>query len=80
MQWSENTRKQLDVFLYNVAYLPAKHGLSKKEMAHICGIGIRSLNLIEAGMLPPNIGIKIFFRIQRYFGISPSQQLDKRLG
>ena len=45
--------KEIEYFCHNIAFLRKSHGLSKKEMAKILGIGIWSLNKIERGELPP---------------------------
>lgn len=67
-------------FLHNVVWLRKQHGLSKKQMAKILGIGIGSLNKLENGELPPRMSIRILDRIQKYFGISKADQFAKRLG
>lgn len=71
---------ELNIFLSNVTWLRKHNKLSKKRMAALLGIGVYSLNKIESGMLPPNLDVDIFFRIQRHFGIRPTDQLTTRLG
>ncbi len=54
---------------YNVSYLRRKHNITKNDMAKILGIGIKSLNRIEQGILPPRLSVEILFNIREYFGI-----------
>lgn len=67
------------IFGENIAWLRKHHGISKKRMAQIMGIGVASLNKIEQGELPPRISANIFFHIHRHFNITPYDQLCKRL-
>ena len=73
----KETEKEIQIFLNNVALLRKKHGLSKKAMAKILGIGVASLNKLESGILPPRVTVDVFFRIYNYFGISPTEQLRR---
>lgn len=58
-------------FLDNIAYLRKQNKLSKRKMAEMLGIGVKSLNRIESGELPPNMGVNIVFKIEKNFGVSP---------
>ena len=62
---------EIDIFLKNISYLRKHNKLSKRKMAEILGIGVKSLNKIENGELPPRIGVNVFFKIEKNFGISP---------
>lgn len=64
---------------HNVAYLRKQHGLSKKEMAALLGIGIYSLNKIERGELPQRLCVDILFHIHKHFGVRPSVVIGERL-
>jgi len=39
----------------NISYLRKKHNLSKSKMAKILGISVKSLNLIESGVIPSRL-------------------------
>ena len=67
------------IFCRNIAWLRKKHGLSKKEMAKILGIGLHSLNNIEMGEMPPRLGYSILLTVYQQFGILPSAQITQRL-
>jgi len=71
--------KELENFFFNVAWLRRKHGLSKKQMSNMLKIGVKTLTLLEHGTLPPRLSSEIFFRIQACFGLSPVEQLTKRM-
>ena len=71
---------EFEIFLANVAWLRKHHNLSKKKMAQIMGIGIKSLTKIENGVFPERLRINVYFNIQRYFKISVKDQLEKYLG
>ena len=75
---SERIQAEIDIFLKNVAYLRKLHGLSKAEMAKKLHIGVNTLTKIENGQLPPRVNVKIFFYIEKQFGIS-AQDLFKKL-
>ena len=62
---------EIDIFLKNISCLRKHNKLSKRKMAEILGIGVKSLNKIENGELPPRIGVNVFFKIEKNFGISP---------
>ena len=70
----------MEVFTHNIRWLRKKHGLSKRKMAELLGIGLWSLNRLERGQIPPRMTIEILFAVQKHFGISPAAQLESRLG
>lgn len=74
----DNSR-ELATLCRNIRYLRISHGLSKKKMAEIMGIGVRSLNRMERGDFPSGIGISVFFRIHRTFGVLPSRLVSEEL-
>lgn len=58
---------ELSVFCRNVKRLRQSHGLSKKEMAEIMGIGTESLSKIEGGTIPPRLNTSVLLRLARRF-------------
>lgn len=62
---------------YNVLYLRKKHNITKKDMARILGVGIKTLNKIEHEILPPRLSVDILFKIQKRFGISVSSLVSE---
>lgn len=62
----------LMLLLRNITGLRKHYGCSKKQMAHLLGIGIGTLNKIEAGIIPPRLTVEIVFIISREFHIEPS--------
>ena len=63
----------IQILCQNIKSLRQKHNLSKKEMSKILGIGMKTLNQIENGILPPRMSCEPLFRIQSHFGIRPQQ-------
>ena len=57
------------IFCGNLRRLRGTHGLSKKEMAGIPGIGVKSLTLLENNIIPPRLGCELLFRASQYFKI-----------
>lgn len=77
--YGKASEDEFKIFAHNVAKLRQDHGISKKEMAGLLGIGIESLNKIESGEFPPRLKISVFFEIQKHFGVSPGNLLKQRL-
>lgn len=75
----DEVKKEMENFLYNVKWLRHRHGLSKKRMAELLGIGLWSLNKIENGEMPPKLDIGIIVQIKNHFGIYPKEQFESRL-
>jgi DNA-binding XRE family transcriptional regulator len=65
------SEKEIMAFCENVRYVRKKNGLSKKEMAKKLGIGVKSLELIESGSLPPRMSVRVVYMIYENFGILP---------
>ena len=74
---TEETTREVQIFMQNVTWIRKKNGLSKKEMAEILGISVFSLNKIENGILPPKASVEIIFRIYDRFGVNPVSQFAK---
>lgn len=74
------TDKEIENFLHNVKWLRKHYGLSKKRMAELLKISIKTLNKIENGELPPKLSSNILLNIYYYFGIRPNEQVGQRLG
>ena len=74
-----STDHELANFMYNVAYLRRKHGLSRSRMAAILGISVKTLDHIEQGDFPKNLPAEVLFHILRWFGILPGRMLSDRL-
>ena len=61
-------------FLYfsqHVQRIRREQKLTQREMANRLGIGVRTLSMIERGILPPRLSCEIVFRIQDQFAIHP---------
>ena len=60
---------ELKVFCENVKILRKRYGLTQKEMAEICNVGVRSIAMLEKGILPTRLSTSILFRMRDYFKI-----------
>lgn len=63
-------------FCHNIRHLRKSHGLSKAKMAHILGIGTKSLTRIECNELPPHTSCIILYNIHKYFHIPPHKLFE----
>ncbi len=61
----------------NITQIRQIHKLSKTEMAKRLQICTASLNKIERGELPPRITLDLFDHIEKEFGISLGQLIQK---
>lgn len=61
---------EIFILCENIKRLRKKERLSKKEMARIMGIGIRSVTMLENGMLPVRMEAETLWRLKLHFGIS----------
>ena len=77
--YKEDCEREEQNFLHNIAWLRKHHGLSKKRMAEVLGVGVGSLNKIENGEMPSRLGVRVFLRIYAYFGIRPKDLTEQRL-
>lgn len=74
-----NGEKDIQIFCENLKKLRLEFGYSKKKMAEILNIGIKTLTTIENGMIPPRLNCEILFQIYTRFGIRPSDIFDEDL-
>ena len=68
-------KNTLEDFCRNVHYLRKKNGLTQKETAKLLHIGVESLRKIEAGELPPRLGVEVLFYAQTAFSVPFSRLL-----
>ncbi len=69
----------LEILSHNILYLRKKHNLTKKEMSLILGVGIKTLNELEQGLLPPRLSVSVLFKIKDSFGVSLKNQVSVKL-
>ncbi len=75
----QHKQNELKIFLENVVCIRKYYGIPKKRMAQLLGIGIKSLNKIEAGECPLKMGADIVFNIYKNFRITPREMFEGRL-
>ncbi|MBQ8403580.1 MAG: helix-turn-helix transcriptional regulator [Clostridia bacterium] len=74
-----DTSMELDIFCKNIKTLRNIKKLSKRKMAKILGIGVKSLTSIENGVIPPRLSCEVAFEIKRHFGITLEDLFKKIL-
>ena len=72
-------RQLCDNLIHNLITLRRQYGLTKKGMARLLGISLYSLNTLEAGRIPAQLGIEMLFRAQARFDISLRDLFGQRL-
>ncbi len=65
--------KIVSSFCNNISVLRIRNGLSKKKMAQIMGISVKTLSLLENNILPRRLKCGALIKIHDYFGILPSE-------
>ena len=65
--------EQSIILCENIGLLRKSFGLSQKEMAQICGIGVSSLRKIEKEKIIPDISVEIIFLLSRHFNLPPKR-------
>ncbi len=70
--------KTTENFCRNIKKLREQQGLSKKNMAERLGIGVRSLSLLESGILPPRLSCDVLWYIYDHFGILPQEMFGEK--
>ena len=66
--------KSLIILTENIKNIRLYYGISKKKMAQLLGIGVKSLRRIKMGDIPPRLSVEILFKIKKHFGIPLTEQ------
>ena len=66
-----NTNEELIIFCKNIKTIRQQLGITQREMAKICNIGIVSLRKIENGIFPQRLTVEPLIKICRVFEILP---------
>ncbi len=61
---------EMNNLLHNIKHLRISNNISKKQMAKMLGIGLKTLNKIENGEMPPKLGASVLCNISKHFNIS----------
>ena len=61
---------QMLTFCENIRTLRSSHGLSKQTMAHVLGIGVKTLNALESDVVPRRLGSSVLIRAAEFFEMS----------
>lgn len=74
-----SNKKYGNIVCCNIRYLRAKHHLSRTVMARKLHITVKTLDSLEAGIVPDRCSAMILFHIYDAFGIRPSISTGIRL-
>lgn len=66
-------QNQIVVLCRNISWLRKKHGLSKKKMAEILGVGVKTITLMEEDILPCRVGCDMLFNASEHFSVAVSE-------
>ena len=69
-------RLQVIIFCQNVKTLRKQNGLTQKEMAEKLGIGVKSLSLMENGIVPKRLSTEVIYKVSNCFDVSASVLLS----
>ena len=72
---SEQT--EISIFCENVKRLRKREKMSKKEMAQIMHIGVRSLTTLENGKIPVRMRCEVLLRLKCHFEITVEDLFTK---
>ena len=72
---SEQT--EISIFCENVKRLRKREKMSKKEMARIMHIGVRSITTLENGTIPVRMKYDVILRLKCHFGITVEDLFTK---
>lgn len=64
--------KEMKAFCNNIRILRITNGLPKKEMCVIMKIGIKTLNKLENGEIPPRLSADILYYVGKHFDLRVS--------
>ncbi len=70
-----NNETNVLIFCENIKRLRKREKLSKKNMAKMLHIGVKTLTAIESGILPKSLDCSVLFYIDDNFNISASDML-----
>ncbi len=76
---NEKREENLRNFCDNVRFLREREGLTKLEMARKLQVSIRTVTMLERGIVPRRLSSTTVFNIYYEFGISPDDIFKKRL-
>lgn len=69
MKKQKEQNNELKTLCFNILYLRYKHKSSRREMAKILGVPLRTLKIMESKFIvPDSVDVEVLFRMNEYFG------------
>ncbi len=72
--------KEHENITHNIAWLRKKNGLTKKQMALLLGISVKSLSKIERGEICRKLNMNTIFDVMCIFDVSADELFNTRFG
>lgn len=72
--------KELENITHNIAWLRKKNNITKKQMAILLGMSVRSLSKIEKGESSRKLNLNTIFDIICLFNISADELFNTKFG
>ncbi|MBQ9745279.1 MAG: helix-turn-helix transcriptional regulator [Clostridia bacterium] len=72
-----STQTEISILCENVKRLRKREKLSKKEMARIMGVGVRSITMLENGVMPVRMKADVLGRLKWRFGVTIEELFSK---
>ena len=76
---THDNSNEFDTLLHNIRKLRKHNNLSKKQMASIMEVSIKTLNRIENGEMPPRLGANSIYNICVYFKVRSSTLFESHI-
>ena len=67
------------IFTRNIAGLRTHYGYSKKHMAKLLEISVKTLTKLENGIIPPRLMVDVVFTASAHFHIAPAVIISQEL-
>ncbi|MBQ4602685.1 MAG: helix-turn-helix transcriptional regulator [Clostridia bacterium] len=72
--------EEFENITHNIAWLRKKNNITKKQMALLLGMSVRSLSKIEKGVSCRKLNLNTVFDIMCLFNVSADELFNTRLG
>ncbi len=74
----DEIEREIKNVMHNVVYLRKKNGYTRKQMAEIMGVSMRTINMFENGIHPPRLSCHYLYNLNVYFKIPIANFFEKR--
>lgn len=75
---TKETDRAIANIMHNVVYLRKKNGYTRKQMAEIMGVSMRTMYMFENGIHPPRLSCNYIYYLSKHFNIPIAYFFEKR--